>query len=721
MKCNGPRWRCESLERPSPRACVNAASPEGCDTHAASIPAGHCWGPHPSVNCPARSVLLHMWTQTPNEGVLPARRCVRTRSQRRARAPTRHRVLSASGIGGSHEGSSPPVLAPLPSPANLVASVASSESRTRPLVRRWDSGLAGSIGLLVVGGALLLLRAQRRQQAAAGAVATRRRVQPGGGGGAALTWDDGSGAEQEEEDDDDEQWGPPGPSSSRPRSGPGAAASTWGRPSKGGTFYDESQWLNFVKQTVEDAEELYFSRMRGGAKGLLGAAGVSDTAVLSEGDDDAGLGSNPADGRVSDDAPLPSPPSSSPGSAGWVRRLAEQQSGAARDARAARRAAWFTSVRSTVWAPTERAAAVHAAALATATSRGRILDSGEIGDAAMGTALAQLCEAHPLGGILGVGIDADVFASASGGAVLKCSLPFPGMRNGAPVGSGAARARAEACILQAMPPHPGVVQLFTAYIHRGRNESILLLADAGTPCQSVREEGRLTRKQVRRIAARLLDALAHCHANGVIHRDVKPANVLLADVQACDAVLVDFGVAIGPGLQDEDVYAVATGAGTLGYTAPELLLLPELAPTAAGDVWAAGATLYELAIGEPLIPDRVALPSASAGSAPLRVRWTTDADVAAVMSGLFADWALSPDDIQAWTRLSGGEDAPGRGGVPLPRPAPPQATLRAHMRAKLGGQQPGEFGDVLAAMLAKEPGDRPSAAEARDLVLGTLY
>ena len=662
-----------------------------------------------------------MWAHTPETGVLPARRCVHTRSQRRARAPVRHRVLSASGIGGPHKGSSPPVLAPpAPSPHNLVASVASSESRTRPLVRRWDSGLAGSIGLLVVGGALLLLRAQRRQQAAAGAVATRRRVQPGGGGGAALTWDDGSSAEQEDEDGDNEQWGP-GSSSSRPRSGSAAAASTWGRPSKGGTFYDESQWLNFVKQTVEDAEELYFSRMRGGAKGLLGAASMSDTAALSEGGDNAVLGSSAADVRVSDDAPLPSPPSSSPGSTGWVRRLAEQQSGAARDARAARRAAWFASVRSTVWAPTERAAAVHAAALATATSRGRILDSGEIGDAAMGTALAQLCEAHPLGGILGVGIDADVFASASGGAVLKCSLPFPGMRNGAPVGPGAARARAEACILQAIPPHPGVVQLLTAYIHRGRNESILLLADVGTPCQSVREEGRLTRRQVRRIAARLLDALAHCHTNGVIHRDVKPANVLLADVQACDAVLVDFGVAIGPGLQDEDVYAVATGAGTLGYTAPELLLLPELAPTSAGDVWAAGATLYELATGEALIPDRVALSSASAGSAPLRVRWTTDADVAAVMSGLFADWALSPDDIQAWTRLTGPVDAPGRGGVPLPRPAPPQATLRAHMRSKLGGQQPDEFGDILAAMLAKDPGDRPSAAEARDLVLRTLY
>ena len=521
-----------------------------------------------------------------------------------------------------------------------------------------------------------------------------------------MTWDDGSSAvddEDDEVDDNEEQWGP-GASSSR--SGPGVAASSWGRPSKGGTVYDEAAWLQFVQRTVEDAEELYFSRMRRGATPATGAV-AEDTAASTGGDGDA------AGGRVSDDAPLPSPQSA--GSAGWVRRLAEQQSGAARDARASRRAAWFAEVRSTLWAPTERAAAVHAAALQTATSRGRILDSGEIGDAAMGTALAQLVDTHPLGAILGTGVDADVFAS-SGGAVLKCSLPFPGMRNGAPVGPGAARARAEACILQALPPHPGVVQLLTAYIHRGRNESILLLADAGTPCQSLREEGRLTRRQVRRIAARLLDALAHCHANGVIHRDVKPSNLLVADAAACDAVLIDFGVSIGPGLQDEDVYAVATGAGTLGYTAPELLLLPELAPTPAGDVWAAGATLYELATGEPLIPDRVALPAAPS----TRVRWTTDADVAAVMSGLFADWALSPDDVQAWARLSGSEDAPGGGGVPLPRPAPRQVTLQAHMRARLGGEQPDAFCDALAAMLAKEPRDRPSAAEARDLVLGTL-
>ena len=149
-----------------------------------------------------------MWTTQTPTGALPARRGVLTRSARRARAPVRHRVgarvCASAGGGSSHGRDSPASPASLEPPklahCNLVASVA-SESRTRPLVRRWDSSFAGGVGLLVVGGALLVLRAQRRQEAA-GAAAGRRRVQPSGGGGAALTWDDGSSAVDDEDDED---------------------------------------------------------------------------------------------------------------------------------------------------------------------------------------------------------------------------------------------------------------------------------------------------------------------------------------------------------------------------------------------------------------------------------------------------------------------------------------------------------------------------------------
>jgi len=94
-------------------------------------------------------------------------------------------------------------------------------------------------------------------------------------------------------------------------------------------------------------------------------------------------------------------------------------------------------------------------------------------------------------------------------------------------------------------------------------------------------------------AAQVLEALAHAHSKGVVHRDVKPANVMLEDGEEVSVRLLDFGLAQ---LEHADTLtAVGDVPGTLAYIAPERLAGEEA--TGAADVWAVGVLLWEALAG----------------------------------------------------------------------------------------------------------------------------
>ena len=98
-----------------------------------------------------------------------------------------------------------------------------------------------------------------------------------------------------------------------------------------------------------------------------------------------------------------------------------------------------------------------------------------------------------------------------------------------------------------------------------------------------------------REVAGLADGLATLHAAGIVHRDVKPSNILVDPTGRM--ILTDFGLA----RSDLDVSVTETGStlGTLPYLAPERLSDPDAGPTPGADVYALGATLYEMLAGRP--------------------------------------------------------------------------------------------------------------------------
>lgn len=115
----------------------------------------------------------------------------------------------------------------------------------------------------------------------------------------------------------------------------------------------------------------------------------------------------------------------------------------------------------------------------------------------------------------------------------------------------------------------------------------------GLTLREAMRAGRLTDKDAIEAAAQICDALAYAHARGIVHRDVKPSNVLLAEGETLSVRLLDFGLALLP--EAETLTAVGDVPGTLAYISPERLAGEE--SSSAADVWAVGVLLWEALAG----------------------------------------------------------------------------------------------------------------------------
>jgi hypothetical protein len=130
----------------------------------------------------------------------------------------------------------------------------------------------------------------------------------------------------------------------------------------------------------------------------------------------------------------------------------------------------------------------------------------------------------------------------------------------------------------------------------GRDSQHVYIAYEYVPGRTFREamrSGELDDDSAIEASIQILDALAHAHARGIVHRDVKPSNVLLAEGGRVSARVLDFGLAQ---IQEaETLTAQGDVPGTLAYIAPERLA--GAATTEAADIWAVGVMLWEALAG----------------------------------------------------------------------------------------------------------------------------
>ncbi|MGH3236256.1 MAG: serine/threonine-protein kinase, partial [Streptosporangiaceae bacterium] len=199
--------------------------------------------------------------------------------------------------------------------------------------------------------------------------------------------------------------------------------------------------------------------------------------------------------------------------------------------------------------------------------------------------------------------------------------------------------------------HPAVVTVYDVCEDEGRPWIVMQLVHAQSLDQVLAASGPLSPRRAAEMGRQLLSALSVAHAAGVMHRDVKPSNVLLGSDDR--AVLTDFGIATFQG--DPKLTQTGMVMGSPGFTAPERIRGEDASP--ASDLWSLGATIY----------------AAIEGHGPFEKRGGAITTMSAIIN----------------------EDAP----------EAPTA---------------GALGPVIAALLRREPADRPDASTAARMITDVL-
>jgi TolB-like protein/tRNA A-37 threonylcarbamoyl transferase component Bud32/Flp pilus assembly protein TadD len=143
--------------------------------------------------------------------------------------------------------------------------------------------------------------------------------------------------------------------------------------------------------------------------------------------------------------------------------------------------------------------------------------------------------------------------------------------------------------------HPNILPMFDSGESDGLLYYVMPYVEGETLKEHSAKEGQLSVNEAMRLGREVAEALAYAHARGIIHRDIKPGNILL---QSGHALVADFGIARALGDEGEVLTKTGLAVGTPQYMAPEQAT-GEREVDGRADIYALGAVMYEMMAGEP--------------------------------------------------------------------------------------------------------------------------